>query len=237
MSCLSSFLLICTVLHLVCAELTAEQQTEALLRKYAPYECPSNRVGKTRVVAHTANKKYKTVKKQALKGRVEVCLPTPPSFNVTMNLWGTICSRPDKDTATAMCGSLFYSDIGRTKEVLDSKDIDGVFSPANKNQPLFMNNIVCADRATTNLTECTYDLENDGENACTRDTDLYLHCEERVECPLCENAQSCDFQIILRKTKRCTHNKIYCVRQETIFNDTSLAPRAHKKPNQTERSG
>jgi hypothetical protein len=192
-------------------------------RDYKPFICPSGKLGKTRLVDHKNRSTYAESNKSAWTGRVEVCQPLPPSIGISLNVWGTICHAPDKDTAHSMCASLHYSKLGRMKSILRSEDISDVYNPAEEDQPTLMNNLACKAATLTNLRKCEYDLENRGKDSCKRETDVYLTCEERQECLLCRKSEeNCNFEVMFNTKERCNAQEIFCVFKWTIFDDEEI---------------
>ena len=184
----------------------------------SPYICEPSLVGKTRLVYAKIKDTYEMSLKESMKGRVEVCLPA--SFGIDANFWGTVCSNHiSQESLNAFCSSLHYNDIAKILSELRPQQVAAVFESANFDQPTFMNKVDCSEADVSDMTECNYDIENIGEDACGHETDIYIECTDRIQCNVCLEGQSCNFNLISNQTQRCSAAESYCVRKVTTLED------------------
>ena len=176
------------------------------------YTCPSSLKGRTRLVNHTITSSYDAAPKNSMIGRVEVCMPITASLTTSSHYWGTICSkRMDHTTHDAICASLHYTDIGKILALVPARQIPRDYESAAYDQPTFLNKLACANGTTNNLAECTYETASTFED-CSHFTDIYLECVERIECNVCKDGTSCNFESVVKETDRCSNLDTLCVR-------------------------
>ena len=189
----------------------------------SPYICKPSLVGKTRLVYAKINDTYEMSLKESMTGRVEVCLSAPPSFGIDAYFWGTVCSRRiNLDSLNAICSSLHYNNIAKIGFQYRPQEVAADFESAMPDQPTFMNNLDCSEADVSDMTKCNYDIENTGEDECGHLTDTYIECTDRIQCNVCLEEESCNFDLISYQTERCSASEIYCVRQVTTFGDGAV---------------